>query len=571
VSEARRLKALEDENIRLKQMPISVWTRRHLQSMTSSCFALSHSTVPIVRQHLRASSRILSVKLLLLLLHALCLGHAQDVTRYDNTRDFEEVSERSPSTKSFSQRLVAATGRSDPSHSIAIVIGLSDYVGGWPPIEAPLHDALRVRDVLVKSGFDYVVLLTNKRATKERIRYYMENVLPQKLDPDDRFIFYYSGHGTQRKLFNAIRGYLPMLESRTKDFASMIGMDEIAQWSANVEQTRHSLFILDSCFSGLAGEQAKGDTYVKIYLNDLMKPGHFLMTAGTEGQESWANLRKWGGSLFTDAFLKGIAGAADSGNPEFPPDGIISLSKLYDYIRRRISQERVNTPRIDQTPLLSDLTPKSAGELFFLSDGQVTAKLSAPSNRLPQSLESKGYLIRGTDLSLTSPALTIDKLYANGVSDFPAWQFGKTLEELSAAKWDQLPIAGEFKRNHVRYLWINMKVAAPGLKEEGCISPTSYVVFLFESHKLFRISLRFFHEGACPSHSTWLTHFANSLGASIESDGQLRYFHVAGNRVEMIGITAPELTQIDIVSAGSASFMTAKETLDWVKETQHLQ
>jgi uncharacterized caspase-like protein len=175
----------------------------------------------------------------------------------------------------------------------------------------------------------------------------MEDVFPNKVGESDRFIFYYSGHGTQRQLFNGLRGYLPMLDSPQDKFSTMIGMDEIEQWSSNIGQARHSLFVLDACFSGLAGEQTKGEGLSNVYLDDLMKPGHFLITAGSGGQESVASVKRWNGSLFTDAFLRGIEGAADSGSKEFPPDGVITLTKLYDYIRNRISSERDHLP---QTP-----------------------------------------------------------------------------------------------------------------------------------------------------------------------------------------------------------------------------
>ncbi len=144
--------------------------------------------------------------------------------------------------------------------SYALVIGLSDYSGEWRPLESPYYDALKVRDYLInKEGFDYVVTLTNKEATKDKISWYMGEILPAKIQDTDRFLFYYSGHGTQRDLGNRIRGYLPMLNSGKKTWADMISMDDIERWNENIHKAKHVLFVLDCCFSGLAGREKKGD------------------------------------------------------------------------------------------------------------------------------------------------------------------------------------------------------------------------------------------------------------------------------------------------------------------------
>src|ERR1019366_5238736 len=133
-----------------------------------------------------------------------------------------------------------------------------------------------------------------------------------------------------RPLFSSTEGYLPMIGSPIDGWSTMISMNDIEEWSRDIGQTRHSLFVLDSCFSGLAGLESKGPGLSNVYVEDLLKSGHFLMTAGTKGQESYGSLKQWGGSLFTTAFLTGASGAADSGSKEFPADGVITVTKLYN-------------------------------------------------------------------------------------------------------------------------------------------------------------------------------------------------------------------------------------------------
>jgi hypothetical protein len=170
------------------------------------------------------------------------------------------------------------------------------------------------------------------------------------------------------------------------------------------------------------------------------------------------------------------------------------------------------------------------------------------------------------DVLAEQARVKVDQTYQAGLTDFPQWQFGKTLEELGAYKWDALPRAPEFKRNDVRYLILNIKSANSSIASYGCVSPTSYFVFFFESHKLFRISMRFFDEGSCPGHSLWLNHFANPLGAKIITlNSEIKYFDVAGKVVELLGASNAASTLIDLVSAAGYSLMTREEWLTFVK------
>ncbi len=64
--------------------------------------------------------------------------------------------------------------------------------------------------------------------------------------------------------------------------------------------------------------------------------------------------------------------------------------------------------------------------------------------------------------------------------------------------WSDLPAAPEF-RDDVRYFWIRFDEAR-GLRmgAKGCAGADSYVVFLFQSRGLFRMSLRLVPDVACP-------------------------------------------------------------------------
>ena len=258
--------------------------------------------------------------------------------------------------------------RSGFAKSYALVIGMGEY-DHWHDLDSPVTDAERVRDFLINdAGFDYVITLTNAKATKPRIQKLMEEFFPDRLGEDDRFLFYFSGHGVTRPISSARkRGYLPLKPAGKTNYSSMIGMNEIGSWADLLADARQTLFILDSCFSGLAGIQRKSPLLDKK-LDRLSQSGHHLITAGTGGEESIGSLDKWGGSLFTSALLNAVSGKGDAATAEYPKDGVVSLKELMTYVENQIDQELVKLGGDHKmSPQISDLQIDNAGEFFFLT------------------------------------------------------------------------------------------------------------------------------------------------------------------------------------------------------------
>ncbi len=267
--------------------------------------------------------------------------------------------------------------------SYALVIGINDYQSDWPQLSAAKNDPIRMRDHLIhRARFDAVITLTNERATKARIQYLMEDVFPEIVGSRDRLLFYFSGHGTQRAIGDGVRGYLPLTASGLS-YSKMISMGEIQAWDRLLQPARQVLFLLDSCFSGLAGVQPKA-SLKKLPIDRLTGYAHHLISAGTGDQETIASESRWGGSIFTDSFLRGIAGSADTSTSEFDRDGVISLAELEEYISRRIQREtRGLNYRI--TPQVYDLSGDNEGEFFFIADDR-QQKVTASSNAVPGDL-----------------------------------------------------------------------------------------------------------------------------------------------------------------------------------------
>ena len=281
--------------------------------------------------------------------------------------------------------------------SVAVVVGISGYMGedkgGYPELRSTSHDAEKmVRFLKDEAGFDIIYVLTEEKATKDRIEQLMLDEVRIVVGPHDRFLFYWSGHGDQLPIGDRKLGFLPLVNSKHNEYSTMVSMGDVARWDTFLS-AQQALFVLDSCLSGLAGTQVKGSHGNR--LQQLSQSGHHLMTAGEAGENVIAG-DKWTGSLFTDSFIKGAEGEAQS------YDGVISLWSLLDYIQRRVTIEREAVAWRNQlTPQINFLTA-GPGAFFF-----VPVALRSGDKALPPvgvlSSERKGTTDESDHIDLPPP------------------------------------------------------------------------------------------------------------------------------------------------------------------------
>lgn len=255
--------------------------------------------------------------------------------------------------------------------SYAIVIGISRYKS--ERYLATEEDPIRVKDYLLnEAGFDSVHLLTQDRVTKQRVGELMDNHFSRELTENDRFVFYWSGHGNTRILPRGDkRGYLPLAHTERDDYNNMISMDDIERWD-DALPAKQTLYLLDSCFSGLAGESAKGSFALKQTIRQLAQPCRQLLTAGTSREQTYVDNSKES-SVFTMALLSGLRGAADAEYGDFKKDGLVTVNELENYIRRSLAENRKLKGRTI-TPQLSELgnaEGENDGDFFFFKGKNV--------------------------------------------------------------------------------------------------------------------------------------------------------------------------------------------------------
>ncbi|BBM86609.1 eIF2A-related protein [Candidatus Uabimicrobium amorphum] len=279
----------------------------------------------------------------------------------------------------------------------ALVIGINKYKH-FSNLEGPYSDAAAVADILgSRYQFDRVVLLSDKKSTvtKSNVkRHIVDQVtreivfknlqqLQSEIQKEDAVFFYYAGHG--------IPGYLAVGDSKNisstnrPDIKTMISLKKIAQKLESFA-AKHSLMVLDCCFSGSLLEEKYRPDFSHIttnnffvasedYLNQVFHRRAFqVITAGT-GNEVVADkldevstiyAQKFkdsrGHSPFTAVLLQALEGSIGRS------DGKILASQLGYYMTDTL----VNDKRLEAAQVPRYQTFGGKGDFVFIpADPQV--------------------------------------------------------------------------------------------------------------------------------------------------------------------------------------------------------
>ena len=277
------------------------------------------------------------------------------------------------SEKTWGQLFADYFGLGHYQKSYALIVGISEF-SGYNDLPTG-QDVIRMKDFLVnEAGFDHVHVLTEDQVSQARLSSLMVDEFPGLIDENDRFLLYWSGHGVTRPLKIGARGYLPLAKSEPGKYASMVSMLDIRRWDPLIPATQ-VLYLIDSCFSGLAGYATQSDDLRDVAIAQLALPSRMLMVAGSEGQQTFAH-DELGGGVFTSAVLDGLKGDADSAST-IAKDGVVSMRELADYVGKRVEIERRRfNYRKPITPQLRALA-NNQGQFFFLTTEHKTLQALA--------------------------------------------------------------------------------------------------------------------------------------------------------------------------------------------------
>jgi hypothetical protein len=262
-----------------------------------------------------------------------------------------------------------------PGKAWAVVIGIDSYQYAQR-LKYAVTDAKAVARLLDDQGFQTTTLYDGQ-ATRRAIVSELGGKLLKKVTPQDRVLIYYAGHGVEQRVEGGkVMGYLLPVDGEVDDFSGTGVSMGLLKELADALPTKHVLFIVDSCYGGIAGQlfrsaapsKATAD-YIRLITRER---GRQIITAGGADQEA-LEAPEWGHSVFTYYLLNGIGqGLADLNN-----DGIIPASELYTYLDSRVyaaAQMKGHTQRPELWSLAAE-----KGEFVFVPRSTLPRGASPPA------------------------------------------------------------------------------------------------------------------------------------------------------------------------------------------------
>ncbi len=211
---------------------------------------------------------------------------------------------------------VAAAGSSS-TRVWTVSVGISDYPGSGNDLPECANDAVKIAEALRNQGLttpDREILLTDAQATRGAITQALQRVA-REAQPNDVFVFFYSGHGGQAPGPSRDEEELDDIDEYIFVHDGQILDDEMGRL-INAIHARTTLFALDSCFSGGFAKDV------------VTRPGIVGMFSSEEDVTSGVALQFQAGGYLSHFLRNGINGEGDSD----PRDGALTVGELTHYV-----------------------------------------------------------------------------------------------------------------------------------------------------------------------------------------------------------------------------------------------
>ncbi len=242
----------------------------------------------------------------------------------------------------------------------ALLIGVSQYEAGLPPLAAAPKDVAAMQRVLQSSelgAFDEVKMLIDPdlEAMQTAI-----DLLFQSCQKGDLGLLYFSGHGITD---DSDRLYLATRRTSKDTFRSTaVSASFIQGIMRDRSYQRQHVLILDCCYSGAFAEGWLAKSADINLKPQLEVEGSVVLTSSTSTQKSYED-KEGELSLYTNYIVQGI----ESGAAESDGDGMISADELHEYAKRHVQSAK--------PAMKPDIFSQRQGIKILLAKARVDKKL----------------------------------------------------------------------------------------------------------------------------------------------------------------------------------------------------
>jgi len=238
--------------------------------------------------------------------------------------------------------------------SYALIIGNSHY-DNWKKLTSVQKEVEDIESALEKRGF---TVDRKSNLSGKEIREAFDNFINQYgFTKNNRLLVYFAGHGDTQSSNDERRGYIigrdtPTFSQDPHTFKrSAVSMNEIESYAVRIE-SKHVLFIFDSCFSGSIFEVRGRISHPEPILSYTSRPVRQFITSGS------ADEVVPGKSDFATYFLR----ALNYNKADYTGDGYTTGTELGMYLHDKV----VGLNKKTQTPQWGKILNSSLDEGDFV-------------------------------------------------------------------------------------------------------------------------------------------------------------------------------------------------------------
>jgi len=280
---------------------------------------------------------------LLMLLFACSISGLNTVQAQSDTRGWQHSTVSAVTQQGESVELYKA--------SYALLIGASNYTT-WSSLPSIPSELNEVQETLEAQQFQVERLVDpDSEALEEGIESFINEY---GYDKENRLLIFFSGHGHSIE----DKGFIlpidtPLPDDNQAFRRKAVPMTQVLAWARDIE-SKHVLFLFDSCFSGSVFTSKSIPSVNERYIRKATsEPVRQFITAGGEHDEVPSK------STFTPLLVKALQGEGDLNN-----DGFVTGSELGVHLSQQV-------PRyLDQTPQYGKIRDYalSQGDFVFVLD-----------------------------------------------------------------------------------------------------------------------------------------------------------------------------------------------------------